>query len=349
MHEIDLANLFRKRDGVESRSITAENPDGRRGGGALADPKGAGPARDLGLGWKVRPCVTIKAGETATIADIAGQGVIRHMWFTLDQRFYRSAVIRIFWDGQVHPSVQAPLGDLMCNAWNARQHVLAQPINVNPMGGMNVFFPMPFRRGARITVQNLAQHDLEGFFYAINYTLEQVDADALAFHAFWRRDNPVAYKTEYLIVDGIRGQGQFVGTFMAWQQNSKGWWGEGEIKMFTDDDGEHPTICGTGTEDYFGGAWGFGRESYTAPYFGFQQVTGRSEDVGCRMTLYRFHVYDAVFFKSRLKVTMQALGWRSEGRFLPLQDDISSVAYWYQTLPGAALPPLPGPDGLEVI
>jgi hypothetical protein len=107
--------------------------------------------------------------------------------------------------------------------------------------------------------------------------------------------------------------------------------------------------CGTGTEDYFGGAWGFGRESFTAPYFGFLQVAGRPEEVGSRMVLYRFHVHDPVFFTRRLKVTMQALGGRSEGRFLPLQDDISSVAYWYQTLPSAPLPELPGQDELEVI
>ena len=348
MHDIGLDNLFRKRDGVESRSITAENPDGRRGGGALADPKGEGPARDLGVGWKVRPCITLKAGETATIVDVAGSGVIRHIWFTFDNRFYRSVVVRFYWDGQEHPSVQAPLGDLLCNSWNQRQNILAHPVNVNPAGGMNIFFPMPFRRHARITVENLAPRDIEGFFYAVNYTLEPVDSGALSFHAFWRRSNPLAYRTEYLLVDAIRGQGQYVGTFMSWQQNSIGWWGEGEIKLFLDDDGPNPTICGTGTEDYFGGAWACGRENFSAPYFGFQQVSGRSEEVGCRMTLYRFHVCDPVFFNSRLKVTMQALGWRSGGRFLPLQDDISSVVYWYQTLPGAPFPELPGRDALEI-
>ncbi len=219
MQEIGLDNLFRKRDGVESRSITAENPDGRRGGGALADPRGEGPARDLGVGWKVRPCITLKAGETATIMDVAGSGVIRHIWFTFNNRFYRSVVVRFFWDGQEHPSVQAPLGDFLCNSWNQRQNILAHPVNVNPVGGMNIFFPMPFRKHARITVENLAPLDLEGFFYAVNYTLEQVGPDALSFHAHWRRSNPLAYRSEYLLVDAIRGQGQYVGTFMAWQQN----------------------------------------------------------------------------------------------------------------------------------
>lgn len=345
---IDLASLSRRREGVESRSITAENPDGRRGGGAREEPRGQGPARDLGAGWKVRPCITLEAGAIQTLADIAGPGVIRHMWFTFDHRFYRSVVVRVYWDDQAHPSVEAPLGDFLCNAWNTRQNILALPINVNPQGGMNIYFPMPFQRRARITVQNLSPRNLEGFFYTINYTLQTVGDDELRFHASWRRSNPLPYKTEYVILDEARGQGQYVGVFMAWQQNSVGWWGEGEVKMYTDDDRDHPTICGTGTEDYFGGAWGFGRESYSAPYLGFQQVSGKSEDVGCRMTLYRFHVADPVFFKNRLRVTMQALGWRSEGRFLPLQDDISSVAYWYQTLPSAPFPALPDRDALEI-
>jgi hypothetical protein len=348
MFDIDLGNLYRRRAGIESRSITAENPDGSRGGGAKAVPEPDSAARDLGTGWKVRPCIDVAGGGTAVLADVAGPGVIRHAWFTFDKRFGRSLVLRVFWDGQKHPSVEVPLADFCCNGWNERQSILAHPVNVNPLGGMNLFFPMPFAKRALITVENLAAEACRGFFYAVNYTLEPVDADALAFHASWRRSNPVAYGTEYLIVDGIRGQGQYVGTFMSWQQNSAGWWGEGEIKMFLDDDDRSPTICGTGTEDYFGGAWGFGKQSYSAPYFGFQQVSGRSEDAGARMTLYRFHVMDPVFFNRSLRVTMQALGWRSGGRFLALQDDISSVAYWYQTLPGAPLEPLPDRDGLEI-
>ena len=214
---------------------------------------------------------------------------------------------------------------------------------------MNIYFPMPFRKHARITVENDSPNDLSGFFYTINYTLEDVSDDALYFHAQWRRSNPLEYGTEYLMADGIQGQGQYVGTFMAWQQNNAGWWGEGEIKMYLDGDGDFPTICGTGTEDYFGGAWGFGSESYSAPYMGFQQVVKSSGEVGARMTLYRFHVNDPVFFKSDLKVTMQALGWRAEGRFLPLQDDISSVVYWYQTLPSSPLSKLPGRNEREIV
>jgi len=344
---IDLGNIFLKR-GAESRSLSAENPTGEKGKGAMADPQGEGAARELGRGWKVRPCLTLKAGETATLMDHDGPGVIRHMWFTFDSKFYRDVILRIYWDAQDAPSVEAPLGDFLCNAWNRRQNILALPINVNPSGGMNIYFPMPFRSHARITVENDSPNDLEGFFYTINYTLETLPEEALYFHAFWRRSNPLAYGEEYLIVDGIRGQGQYVGTFMAWQQNNAGWWGEGEIKMYVDGDRDFPTICGTGTEDYFGGAWGFG-DDFSAPYLGFRQVVKKSGEVGARMTLYRFHVQDPVFFRSDLKVTMQALGWRSERRYLPLQDDISSVAYWYQTLPHAPFPPLPDRNAREIV
>ena len=349
MKEINLSNISKLRKGVESRSISAENPDGKRGGGATADPNGQGPARDLGVGWKVRPCLILEPGETATLMDTDGPAVIRHMWFTFHQDFHRSVIIRIYWNGQEYPSVQAPLGDFLCNSWKKTQNILGIPININPVGGMNVYFPMPFRKHARITVENTSENELRGFFYTINYTQEETGDDDLYFHAYWRRSNPLRYKNDYLIVDNIRGRGQYVGTFMAWQQNSAGWWGEGEIKMYLDGDGEYPTICGTGTEDYFGGAWGFGGESYSAPYLGFQQVSGKSGEVGCRMTLYRFHVADPVYFQKDLRVTMQALGWRSGRRYLPLQDDIASVAYWYQTLPGTRFEPVPDVDGLEII
>lgn len=344
---IDLSNIYLSRD-AESRSLSAENPTGEKGKGAMADPNGEGAARELGQGWKVRPCLTLKAGETETLMDNEGPGIIRHMWFTFSNTFYRDVIIRVYWDGQEQPSIESPLGDFLCNSWSCRQNVLALPINVNPRGGMNIYYPMPFGRHARITVENDSPNDLSGFFYTINYTLEEVPEEALYFHASWRRSNPLKYGEEYLLLDGVKGRGQYVGTFMAWQQNNAGWWGEGEIKMYIDGDKEFPTICGTGTEDYFGGAWGFG-DNFSAPYLGFLQVVGKSDDVGARMTLYRFHVQDPVFFSSDLKVTMQALGWRSEGRYLPLQDDIASVAYWYQTLPHALLPPLPDRNAREIV
>ena len=351
--EINLRNIYKKRD-AESRSLSAENFTGEKGKGGMATKensyhaKCAHASRELGLGWKVSPCVVIPAGETMAIMDHDGPGVIRHIWITLDAKFYRNLIIRIYWDGEENPSVECPVGDLLCCSWKARQNIMAIPINVNPSGGMNIFFPMPFKKHARITVENDGVEECDHFFYTINYTLEPVEEDALYFHAQFRRTNPVPYGEDYVMADGIEGQGQYVGTFMSWQQNNAGWWGEGEIKMFIDGDDKFPTICGTGTEDYFGGAWGFGRQDYTAPYFGFLQVHGQSGNVGARMTLYRFHAHDPIYFKSDLKVTMQALGWRSDKRFLPLQDDIASVVYWYQTLPHAPFPKFPDRNYREI-
>jgi hypothetical protein len=351
--DINLSNLFTKRN-AESRSLSAENFRGEKGKGGMATaetalhPRSANCARELGPGWKLSPCLRLPAGHTVTIMDHEGPGMIRHMWFTLEAKYYRNIVVRMYWDGEETPSVESPIGDLMCCSWNLGQKINALPINVNPTGGMNCFFPMPFRKHARVTFENQATVDLEDFFYTINYTLEPVTGDALYFHAQWRRSNPLKYGSDYVMVDGIKGQGQYVGAFMAWQQNTAGWWGEGEIKMFLDGDTQFPTICGTGTEDYFGGAWCFG-DDFSSPYMGFQQVVKKSREVGARMTLYRFHVQDPVFFKSDLRVTMQAIGWRSEVRYLPLQDDISSVVYWYQTEPHATFPELLDRNSREII
>ncbi|MEA3334635.1 MAG: glycoside hydrolase family 172 protein [Chloroflexota bacterium] len=351
---IDLNNIFEKRD-AESRSLSAENFRAEKGQGGMATaentlhPGSAEAASELGQGWKVSPCLSIPAGQTVEIMDNDGPGVIRHMWMTLDDKLFRDIILRIFWDDEATPSVECPIGDFFCCSWNASQRILAQPINVNSVRGLNCFFPMPYRKHARITLHNDSPHDLAQLYYTINYTLEPVPEESLYFHAQWRRTNPLPYMTDYTLVDGISGQGQYVGTFMAWQTNNSGWWGEGEIKMFVDGDDKYPTICGTGTEDYFGGAWCFADGNYSAPYFGYQLVTGEVDRPGARVTLYRFHILDPVFFKRDLRVTIQALGWRSDQRYLPLQDDISSVVYWYQTDPHGPFPELPDRNAREII
>jgi hypothetical protein len=221
------------------------------------------------------------------------------------------------------------------------------PINVNPTAGANCYFPMPFGSGARITVENRSPARISNFFYAITWEETAVSPEDGRFHASFRQARPLGYGEEYAILDGVKGRGQYVGTSMGWQQNSSGWWGEGEIKFFLDGDKEFPSICGTGTEDYFGGAWCF-RENFSAPCLGYPQ--GASDNrPGNRHLLYRFHVMDPIRFQEDLKVTIQALGWRSEGRFLPLKDDICSVAYWYQAEPHAIFPTLPTRDDLELV
>ena len=277
-----LGNIA-KTSTAKTRSITAENVYGEKGKGGMADmsdtpqaqvarigqkwePQKA--ARDLGIKWKVRPCITVPAGATVTLMDVAGPGVIQHIWITVEPKRLRDLILRMYWDGEESPSVEVPVGDFFCNGWCTRTNILALPINVNPSGGMNSYLPMPFRQHARLTIENRGIDDCTNFFYTINFAETPIDEDDAYFHAQFRRTNPLAYLDDYVILDGVKGQGQFVGTYMAWQQNASGWWGEGEIKLFLDGDTEFPTICGTGTEDYFGGAWGFG-DNFSAPFLGY--------------------------------------------------------------------------------
>jgi hypothetical protein len=244
--------------------------------------------------------------------------------------------------------------------WCERADVRSLPIAVNPAGGFNSYWEMPFRTGAKITVENLLPDAVEGFFYQINYTLTEVEADRAYFHAQFRRQNPLPYKEVYTILDGVRGQGHYVGVYIAWGVNNNLWWGEGEVKFYLDGDTTYPTICGTGTEDYFGGAWGFEQPPghygvFTSPFSGMPQVLipDGLNKANTRFGLYRWHVMDPVRFKQECRITLQALGWRmslnGKPRYLALQDDIASTAFWYQVEPHAPFPPLPNFEFLEVI
>jgi hypothetical protein len=261
----------------------------------------------------------------------------------------------MYWDGEAAPSVEAPVGDFFCNGWCARANVSSLAVCVNPAGGFNSYWEMPFRESARITLENVGD-DAATCYYQVTYALTDVPDEAAYFHAQWRRSNPLPYKTDHTLLDGVRGRGHYVGTYLAWGVNNTGWWGEGEIKFFMDGDGEWPTICATGTEDYFGGAWNFEHPKgeygvFSTPYTGVPQVIKpdglyQSQQ---RFGLYRWHIVDPIRFERDLRVTIQALGWRSDRRYLPLQDDIASTAYWYQAEPHAPFPKLPNRDGLEVI
>jgi len=340
-----------------SRSISAENPKGEKGGGAMESPDEGSPARELGKGWKVKPCITLVSKETKTLAEIKGPGMITHIWITCAPRSYRSCILRFYWDDEDLPSVEVPLGDFFCNGWGERANVLSLPINVNPSGGFNSFWPMPFRNSAKVTIENQDNEDIKGFFYQFDYVLHQISESAMYFHAQWRRENPVQYAREYTIVNDIKGRGRFAGVYLAWGQNNNGWWGEGEVKYYMDGDTDYPTYCGTGTEDFFGGAWCFHNnsknsyETYSAPYMGYHQLIKPDgfEKANMRHGLYRWHICDPVFFQSSFKATIQALGWRSDRRYQPLMDDIASTAYWYQSEPHSAFPAFPEKNRREVI
>jgi hypothetical protein len=355
-----LANLARL-SRAQTRSISAENFTGAKGQGGMAtEGTGAVAARELGQGWKISPSIHVAGNTTVVLADVAGPGAIQHIWLTVHPTAWRRLVLRIYWDGEVTPSVEVPVGDLFCNGWCVRCNISSLPIAVNPAGGFNCYFEMPFRQHVRITMENLSRDEIRGFYYQIDYSLTDVPADRAYFHAQWRRSNPLPYQQMHPLLDGVTGRGHYVGTYLAWGVNNNGWWGEGEMKFWLDGDGEWPTICTTGTEDYFGGAWNFefpqGQYGvHSSPFTGLPQVIKpdglyQSQQ---RFGLYRWHIMDPIRFQEDLKVKIQALGWRStlggDRRYLPMQDDISSTAYWYQTEPHAPFPQLPGLNELEVI
>jgi hypothetical protein len=341
---------------AESRSISPENFNGEKGKGGMAtEGTGAKAARDLGEGWKISPSVVIEAGETFTLADIEDEGAIQQIWMTPTGN-WRFSILRIYWDDQETPSVECPVGDFFAMGWGKYSPLSSLAVCVNPGSAFNCYWEMPFRKRCRITMTNIAEESMV-LYYQLNYTLTSVPDEVAYFHAQFRRTNPLPYKEVYTIADGISGEGQYVGTYMAWGSNNRGWWGEGEIKFFIDGDDEYPTICGTGTEDYFCGSYNFdlglekgGYSEFSTPQAGFHQVIrpdGRYSSQQ-RFGMYRWHISDPVRFKKDLRVTMQALGWRDGRRYLPLKDDIASVAYWYQTLPSNPHPALPGKDELEV-
>ncbi|CAN5503929.1 DUF2961 domain-containing protein [soil metagenome] len=355
---MNLGNLSRLSP-AKSRSISPENFDGAKGAGGMAtEGTGANCARDLGRGWKISPSIAIEPGEERVLADITGPGAIQQIWMT-PTGHWRFSILRIYWDDQTTPSVECPVGDFFACGWQKYAPLNSLAICVNPGSAFNCYWEMPFRKRCRITMTNIAAESMR-LYYQINYTLTDVPDDAAYFHAHFRRTNPLPYKDVYTILDNVTGRGHYVGTYMAWGVNNNGWWGEGEIKFYFDGDKEFPTICGTGTEDYFCGSYNFENqqthqyEPFTTPYAGLSQVIRgnayeKMYDVQQRFGLYRWHIMDPIRFEQDMKVTIQALGWRSGGRYLPLQDDIASVAYWYQTLPTAPFTKLPSKDELEVI
>jgi hypothetical protein len=355
---VSMGNLSRLSK-AQTRSVSPENFTGEKGkAGMSTDGAARNAARDLGQGWKVSPYVVIPPKSTFVLADVKGTGAVQQIWMT-PSGTWRFAILRVYWDGETEPSVECPLGDFFACGWGRYAQISSLAVCVNPGRAFNSYWEMPFRKSFKMTLENIADEKFT-IYYQINYALTDVPADAAFFHAQFRRVNPLPYKSVYTILDGVKGWGHYVGTYMAWGVNNNDWWGEGEIKFFLDGDKDFPTIAGTGTEDYFCGSYDFDTKrpdgtvqytEFTTPYSGLAQVIRGDGhyDVIQRFGLYRWHIVDPIRFEKDFKVTIQALGWRAGGRYLPLQDDISSTAFWYQTEPHAKFPPLPGKDSLEII
>lgn len=352
-----LGSLVYARHG-QSRAINAENPTGEKGKGGMA-------ASHLGPSRKGSPCLhDIASGETVTLAEIEGPGVINHIWVTVADRttdadcfVLRDLVLRMYWDDETEPSVESPLGDFFCCGFGRECIVNSLPMAVVPSRGMNCYFQMPFRKKARITLENQHANPIPAFFYQVDYCLyEALPEDTAYFHARWRREKITRLQEDYVILDQVKGKGHYVGTYMALTTLERYWWGEGEIKFYLDGDEEYPTICGTGTEDYFGGSWSFAKQvdgrtveqNYCTPYLGYPYYSAHDEavhnfyhndDCPPMRGFYRWHIQDPVCFEEDLRVTIQQIGVGHRVLF-ERQDDVASVAYWYQAEPHCAFPVL---------
>jgi hypothetical protein len=348
-----LAGLYELGPG-QTRSICPENFTGGKGQGAMATQgTRQAAAAGLGRGWKVSPSIDIQARSTVTLAEVAGPGCIHHIWMTPTGN-WRYAILRCYWDDETEPSIECPVGDFFACGLGQPCPINSLAVCVNPASALNCYWPMPFRKKARITLENLDDRPMT-LFYQVDYALAPVAARAAYLHAQFRREYPLKSRGLYTLLDGVRGRGQYVGTYLAWQTRAPAWWGEGEIKFYLDGDSDFPTIAGTGAEDYFCGSYDFENfdthryQTFCTPYAGLAQVLppDRIYQAGQRFGMYRWHLTDPIRFDRDLRVTIQALGWQENPhRYLPLEDDVSSVAYWYQVEPHAPFPKLPDRAGL---
>jgi len=313
--------------GLLSRSICFENPTGAPGQGGKAASK-------LGVGRKGAPAIDLKAGQEVQLCDIQGPGTIRHIWMTTSDNptNLRSLVIRAWWDGQTHPSIECPIGDFM---GFAHGRVLGYFSAVHSLGrnaGMNLWLPMPFARSAKLTLTNEGKETVP-LFYQIDYTLgDRLPADVGRLHVLFRRENPTTEKQDFELLPKRTGKGRYVGALIGIRNLHPGqWWGEGEIKIYMDGDTEFPTIVGTGSEDYVGLSYGMQQTPYL--------YNGCNLDENDFVSMYRWHLPDPIYWKKEVRITIQQIAWQRG--LAEVQDDWSTATFWYEPTPSAPLPPLP--------
>ncbi len=345
----------------KSRSICGENPTGGKGMAAMSEPDCLA-SELLGKGWKCRPFITVNAKSTGTLCDIEGSGEIVSMWITGEVD--RGLILRMYWDDSDVPAVECPLTEFFCfgwaephdmkeNHWNRGPYytVDSELVSVAPNRGFSCFIPMPYKKRAKITLENRTKNN-KGIYYQINYEEKAIEDNAGYFHAQFKMSMPVPYKEVHTLLDGVEGKGTYIGTSLYVGLNrASRWWGEGEFKFYMDGDKDYPTICTTGLEDYFLGAFNWDCENEYRPYS--HQYCGMNVlkpdglyTIQQRFSLYRWHVKDPIYFDKDLKVTVQALGWirDDDGKtpyYMCREDDYLSVSYFYLDKPFAKLPELP--------
>jgi glycerophosphoryl diester phosphodiesterase len=327
--------IYRLSPDREPRSISFENPTGEKGRGGMA-------SSNLGVGRKGAPAKTLDPGETIVLCDIEGSGVIRHLWMTTRNQpeNLRSLVLRAFWEGQEHPSIECPLGDFMGFAHGTLGDYESAVHSVGEMAGMNFWLPMPFAKRARLTLSN--ERDARTrLYYQVDYTLEALaeTEDLGRLHVSFRREDPTTLGRDFEILSKRNGNGRFLGCVLGVRVLDSTWWGEGEVKVYLDGDTEYPTLCGTGTEDYVGLSWGMQETPY--------RYHGCNLNREGFVSAYRWHILDPIEWKREIRITIQQLGWAPDG-YVERQDDWSAAAFWYEPVPSAPLPPFPASEALRI-
>ncbi len=343
--------------GVHSRAFTMENPLGEPGGGGKANG-----------GRKGLPAlVPFPAGATHTLAEIEGSGVVRHLWITTppgNPAVDRNLILRAYWNHSKTPAVECPLPDFFGNAHGIRRPLNSALLTVAEGRGFNAWFAMPFRSGAKLTLENANTGDVSHLFYQVDATVGDLwrEGESAYFHAQFRRENPTRLREDYQVVDIPEGRGRFLGVTLGVRTLEKHWWGEGEVKFYLDGDRDFPTLCGTGLEDYFGSAWGIGE--FGSAFLGCPLYQNGENGIGTRVSLYRFHQEDPLWFHRSFQMTVQQIGGAfakddaerirdgslslteplKDGQGFALferEDDLCSTAYFYLNRAEIPCPPFP--------
>ena len=325
--------------GLESRSISFENPAGEPG-------QGGQTASQLGVGRKGFPAKGIEPGETVILCDITGPGTIRHIWITGgikdNTKALRSMVVRAYWENQEHPSVECPLGDFMGNAHAKVNSYQSAVHSTGINSALNIWLPMPFTENAKMTLTNEGDETVT-IFYQVDYTIGDRHPEKLGrLHVCFLRQNPTTMKEDFEILPQRKGEGRFIGTVLGIRTLTGNWWGEGEIKIYMDGDTEFPTICGTGSEDYVCLSYGMQQTP-----FAYHGCSWNQEGF---ISMYRWHLPDPIYWKEECRITIQQIGWSRESQeetgsaLYERQDDWSSATFWYEPVPSARLPAFPDLD-----
>ncbi len=313
--------------GLVSRSICFENPTGAPGQGGKAASK-------LGVGRKGAPSISLKAGQEVQLCDIEGPGTIRHIWMTTrrDALNLRSLVIRAWWDGQEHPSIECPISDFMGFAHGKVMPYYSAVHSLGKNAGMNIWLPMPFAKRAKITLTNEGEKNVP-LYYQIDYTIADKHPDDVGrLHVLFRRENPTTMKKDFVMLPQRKNKGRFMGAIIGVRNLTPGqWWGEGEIKIYMDGDTDFPTICGTGSEDYVCLSYGMQQTPYL--------YNGCSLNENNFVSMYRWHLPDPISWRKECRITIQQIAWKKG--LAETQDDWSCATFWYEPVPSRPLSQMP--------